>query len=112
MADRDRKNRIEIYLSDNELRLLDKRCKENHANRSQVIRELIIYGSNYYVDYDNLTDVVKELNSIGRNINQIAVRANATNSIYKADIEDLRKELDEIWRSLRSMLSRQVSKKQ
>jgi hypothetical protein len=111
MAARERNNHINLFLSDNELRLLDKRCEENHENRSQVLRELIVYGFNYYVDYDNLTDVVKELNSIGKNINQIAVRANATDSIYKADVEDLRKALDEIWRPLRSMLSKQPSKK-
>ena len=112
MADRDRKNRIEIYLSDNELRLLNKRCKENHANRSQVIRELIVYGFNYYVDYENLTDVLKEVNAIGNNINQIAARVNTTGSIYKSDIEDLQSKMEELWRSLRSMLSKQVCKKQ
>ena len=112
MANRDRKYRLEVYLSDAELRILDMRCKENHLNRSRAIRELILYGFNYYVDYKNLTDVVKELNSIGRNINQIAARANATDNIYKSDVEDLQKEMEEIWRSLRSMLSKQVSKKQ
>ena len=112
MAVRERKNHINLFLSDNELKLLDKRCEENHENRSQVIRELIVYGFNYYVDYDNLTGVVKELNSIGKNINQIAVRVNAADCIYKSDIEDLRKDMEEIWRSLRSMLSKQVSKKQ
>jgi hypothetical protein len=112
MAVRERNNHINLFLSDNELRLLDMRCRENHENRSQVLRELIVYGFNYYVDYDNLTGVVKELNAIGRNINQIAVRANAADSIYKSDIEDLRKEMDAIWRSLRSMLSSQLSKEQ
>ena len=112
MADRDRKNRVEIYLSDNELRLLNKRCEENHANKSQVLRELIVYGFNYYVDYENLTDVLKEVNAIGNNINQIAARVNATDSIYKSDVEDIKKEMGKILRSLRSMLSRQVCKKQ
>ena len=112
MAERDRKNHINLYLSDDELRFLDMRCKDNDMNRSQVIRELIVYGFNYYVDYKNLTDVLKEVNSIGRNINQIAARVNATDSIYSSDIEDLKKEMDEVWRSLRSMLSKQVCKKQ
>ena len=112
MAERDRKNHINLYLSDDELRLLDMRCKDNHENRSQVIRELIVYGFNYYVDYKNLTNVLKEVNSIGRNINQIAARVNATDSVYKSDVEDLQKGMDEVWRSLRSTLSKQVCKKQ
>lgn len=112
MAGRDRKHLITVYLSDDELRILKMRCKETKASMSLVIRELIVYGFNYYVDYKNLTDVVKELNSIGRNLNQIAVRANASGSVFRDDIEDMRKEVDEIWRSLRSMLSKQVSRKQ
>ena len=48
----------------------------------------------------------------GRNINQIAARVNATDSIYGSDIKDLKKEMDEVWRSLRSTLSGQMFRKQ
>ena len=64
------------------------------------------------MDYDRLHEVTKELNAIGNNINQIARRVNSTGSVYKEDIEDIRKEMDEIWRSLRSTLSGQVFRKQ
>ena len=111
MQKRERKNPVLIYLNDRELEILDMRCKENNENRSQIIRELIVFGFNYYVDYDKLTAVSHELNAIGRNINQIAARVNATDSVYKPDIEDIRKEIDEIWRSLRSTLSGQIFKK-
>ncbi len=112
MAERERKNKITIFLNDRELDYLEQRCSENNGNKSQIIRELIVFGFNYYVDYDKLKDVSKELNVIGKNINQIAARINSTDSIYKDDIADIQKEVKEIWRSLRSTLSGQVFRKQ
>lgn len=112
MAGRERKNGVLIYLNDKELELLKMRCKETKESKSQVIRELIVFGFNYFVDYDNLTTVSHELNAIGKNINQIAARVNSTDSIYKDDMADLKKEMDKIWRSLRSTLSGQMFRKQ
>ena len=48
MAGRERKNGVLIYLNDKELELLDMRCKETKESRSQVIRELIVFGFNYF----------------------------------------------------------------
>ncbi len=71
-----------------------------------------MFGFIYYVDYDSLTDVSHELNAIGKNINQIAARINATGNVYREDIDDIQKEMKEIWQSLRSTLSGQVFRKQ
>ena len=40
------------------------------------------------------------------NLNQYAKRANETGSIYRADIEDLQKRLEEIWTDMREVLVR------
>ena len=112
MVERERKNKLTVYLNDAELDYLEQRCRENNESKSQIIRELIVFGFNYKVDYDRLTAVSHELNAIGKNINQIAARVNSTDSIYKEDMADLKKEMDEIWRSLRSTLSGQMFKKQ
>ena len=45
-----------------------------------------------------------ELQKIGRNINQIARRVNATGTLYAQDIEDIKGALTEIWQSQRSIL--------
>ena len=112
MSQRERNNKLTIYLNDAELNYLKQRCRETNENMSQIIRELIVFGFNYYVDYDRLKAVSHELNAIGRNINQIAARINATGNIYKDDVDDIKKEMDGIWRSLRSTLSGQVFKRQ
>ncbi len=111
MVERERKNKLTIYLNDSELEYLEERCRENNESKSQIIRELIVFGFNYKVDYDRLKQVSHELNAIGKNINQIAARVNSTDSVYKEDIADVKKEMDEIWRSLRSTLSGQMFRK-
>ena len=40
---------------------------------------------------------IRELQAVSRNINQIAKRANATGTVYRQDIEDIKKAVDEIW---------------
>ena len=112
MFNRERKNKLTVYLNDSELEYLEERCRKNNENKSQIIRELIVFGFNYKVDYDRLIALSHELNSIGKNISQIAARVNSTNSIYKEDMADIKKEMDEIWRSLRSTLSGQMFRKQ
>jgi hypothetical protein len=44
------------------------------------------------------------LRRIGLNINQIAKRANETRSIYATDVDDLRRQYDEIWGTARKIL--------
>lgn len=112
MAERERNNPLLIYLNDDEMRILEERCRMNGRNRSQILRQLIVYGFNYYVDFSNFHNMISELNTIGKNINQIAARVNKTGSIYKNDIDDIKEEMEKLWRSLRYTLSPRLYKKQ
>lgn len=108
MVERERKHEFKFYLSDAEAKILEEKMKLLHApSKSYLIRQLIIYSFNYEVDYRELKEVVSQLGKIGNNINQIARRINETRSIYKNDIDELKKEFDKICRSLESMLSKQ-----
>ena len=112
MAKRERNHQINVYLNDAELDLLKQRCSMHHENVSQIIRELIVFGFNYSVDNSDLFAVCNEINAIGKNINQIAKHANESGSVYTSDIEEVKGKVDEIWRLLRSTLSRKAFKKQ
>ena len=46
----------------------------------------------------------KQLQAIGRNINQIARKLNSTGNIYKDDIAELKERLDDIWQLQRTIL--------
>ena len=50
---------------------------------------------------------VTDIGRIAGSINQIAKRANATGTVYRQDIEDIKKAVDEIWRLQRRTLLNQ-----
>ena len=69
------------------------------------LRKMAIDGLIIYTDLSEFKEFQKELQTIGRNINQIAKRVNATDSVYETDIAEIKERLDEIWRLQRTMLS-------
>ena len=69
------------------------------------MRKMAIDGYIIYTDTKDIQAMNKELQRIGRNINQIAKRVNSTSSIYQADIEELKGDLQNIWRLQRTILS-------
>ena len=108
MEERSRNNRFTLRLSDDEARILENKFKlSGMRSRSSFIRQLIIEGIVYDVDYSYLRDYNVGLARIGTNINQIAHRINDTRSIYQTDINEIQKEMDKLWQLQKSMLSKQ-----
>ncbi len=82
MENRERQNRLTLRLSDDELYILEQKCKaSNMKDKSAFLRHLIIYG-------------------------------NATGNIYKADVKEVKELMQKVWHTQKSMLSRQPSIKQ
>lgn len=107
MANRERQNELKIYLSDDEQYILDQKWKASGMkSKSAFIRHLILYGYVYDVNYEHLREYNTTLARIGNNLNQIAKRANETRSIYQSDIDEIKKEFNEICRLQESMLSK------
>ena len=108
MANRSRKDKILLYLSDDEKLILDEKWKLSELpSRSDFLRQLIIYGFVYDVNYDGLKEYSKELNSIGKNINQIVRLCQKTGHVYEEDIKGIKELMEKIWRTHESMLSDQ-----
>lgn len=106
-GNRSRQYRIELTLNEDELELLDKlKTLSGHRNRCAVLRNLIAYGCVYNVEYKYLQDYTYELNQIGRRINQIAKRVLVTGNIYEADINQLKEEMEKVWHTHASTLSK------
>lgn len=53
---------------------------------------------------DGLKALIPEIKRIGNNINQISKRANENRSISEFEIEEVKKELNNIWRLLKSQI--------
>lgn len=108
MEKRARNNVLYLRLSDDEMRILNAKAKlAGMRNRSAFLRQLIIEGLVYDVDYTHLREYNAQLGKIGGNINQIAKRINETRSIYQADISAVKKEMGQLWRLQKSMVSKQ-----
>ena len=108
MANRTRPNELRIYLSDDEMRILEAKTKAaGMRSRNDTIRHLIVDSILYEIDYKELREYNAQLGKIGGNINQIAKRINETHSIYKADIEEVKEEMNKLWQLQKSMLSKQ-----
>ena len=108
MANRTRTNRNEFHLNDKEQYILDEKFKlSGMKSKSAFIRKLILYGYVYDVDYSYLRNYNTELGRISSNLNQIAKRVNSTGNIYQEDINEVKELMNKVWRTQKSMLSKQ-----
>ena len=108
MAKRNRTNPVQFYLNDDEQYILDEKFKlSGMKSKSAFLRKLILYGYVYEVDYSYLRNYKTELGRISSSLNQIAKRINSTNHIYKEDMDEVKELMNEVWRTQKSMLSKQ-----
>ena len=113
MAKRERKNELKIFLSDDEQYILEQKVKiSGMKSKSAFLRRLILYGFVYDLDYSDLRDYNATLGKISSNLNQIAKRMNATGNVYKADVEEVKKLMKQVWDTQLAMLKKQPSMKQ
>ena len=108
MANRKRTNPVQFYLDDDEQYILDEKFRlSGMKSKSAFLRKLILYGYVYDVDYSYLRNYNTELGRISSNLNQIAKRVNSTGNIYQGDINEVKELMNEVWRTQKSMLSKQ-----
>ena len=108
MANRKRTNPVQFYLDDEEQYILDEKFKlSGMKSKSAFLRKLILYGYVYDVDYSYLRNYNTELGRISSSLNQIAKRINSTGNIYQEDIDEVKELMNEVWRTQKSMLSKQ-----
>ena len=67
-------------------------------NMESYLRKMAIDGYIIQIDHSDIKAMTAEIQKIGVNVNQIARRVNATGSVYKEDIAEIKGVLAEIWR--------------
>lgn len=108
MANRTRTNSVQFYLSDEEQKILDEKfLLSGMKSKSAFLRQLILYGYVYEVDYSYLRNYNVELGRISSLLNQIAARVNSTNRIYEDDMKEIKEMMEQVWHTQKSMLSKQ-----
>lgn len=107
MINEGRKIPIQVYLTEEENELLQEKMKlANIKNKSEYVRRMIVDGYILEVNFSELKEYNFLLSKVSTNVNQIAHRINETRSIFKTDIDELKKEIDKIWQLQRSMVSK------
>ena len=112
MKNRSRAIQVKFYVNEEELNLINNRFRSaNVTNKGAYFRKMAIDGYVINVDTSDLKAAVKEMNAIGKNINQITRNAN-TYGIMEQDINDIKTKVDDIWQLLKSTLSSTLSASQ
>lgn len=88
-----------------EWKKIEKRAASVMLKTGTFIKRMSLEGKIYYFDMREVGDVMKALRIIGANINQIAHKANETNNIYAADIQELQREINRIGHTLTLFLA-------
>ena len=96
---------MKFRVTEEERRLIEQKMLQIPTKQiGAYLRKMAIDGLIIYTDTSNIKEFTKELQAIGRNVNQIAKRVNSTGSAYKEDIEEIKERLDEIWQLQRRIL--------
>ena len=105
MENRKRNIQIKFRVTEEEKKLIEQKMAQLPTKRiGAYMRKMAIDGYIIYTDLSAVKDFQKELQSIGRNVNQIAKRVNVTSNTYDADIAEIKERLDEIWKVQRRIL--------
>lgn len=105
MANRKRKMVLRCPVTE-ERKLIEQKMALLHTDQiGAYLRKMAIDGLIIYTDTSNIKEFTQELQAIGRNINQIARRVNASSSAYDEDIAEIKERLKEIWHIQRRILS-------
>ena len=103
--ERDCPKSIRFVLSEKEYRLIrDRMDAMRIRNMSAYLRKMAIDGYCVHLDLDGLREMTTLLKRCSNNLNQYAKKANQSGSIYKEDIEDLRKLMEKIYQAEKRIL--------
>ena len=98
---------MKVRLTPEELKIISDRIgRVGEKNISSYIRRLVLTGYVIEVDMSDFREVRRIVSIESNNLNQYARRANETGSIYKRDIEELKKSHEELIRLLGEMLDK------
>ena len=85
---------------------IDKKMEQMGTdNMSAYIRKMVIDGYVVKLELPELRELTSKMKRISNSENQIAKRLNETDNIYEADIEEIKKNQEEIYEGIRKILT-------
>jgi len=104
---RPRNVNLAFRVTEEERAMIERRMEQTGMkNMRAYIVKMAIDGRVIRVELESVREMIRLLSNATNNINQIAHRANATGSIYAADIDELNGRYDEIWGQTKTILQK------
>jgi len=97
MANVTRTHNVHFMVNEQERDMIKRRMEQSgiQSMRAYMLK-MAIDGRIIHIELDSVKEMVRLLSNATNNINQIAKRANQTNNIYAADLEELRERYEGI----------------
>ena len=100
-----RPKQIKFFVNDKEYELIRKKMAQMGTdNMSAYLRKMAIDGYVVNLDMPELRELTSKMKRISNSENQIAKQLNATGNIYEADIEEIKKNQEEIYEGIKKIL--------
>ena len=97
--------RKEIIYTAEEWKQIEKNAAKCHLKTATFIRAMSLDGAVTVVDLKELAPLLNGMRIMSNNVNQVAKKANETNSIYAADVEKLKEAQQTLCRTVSQWLS-------
>ena len=100
-----RPTQLHFYVNDPELDMIREKMKQAGTdNMSGYLRKMAIDGCVVRLDMRELRELTRLLGNIAGSENQIAKRANETGHVYAEDLEEIRKNQEQIKENVNRIL--------
>ena len=105
MNNRERNVQIKFRVSDHERELIQRKMAQlGTRNRAAYLRKMAIDGWVLHLTIPELRKIIRLLRYSSNNLNQLAIRAHESGTVYEADITGLRDSFDSLWDLLNQIL--------
>ncbi len=102
---RQRAKQVKFFVNDKEMDLIKQKMEQaGIINMSAYLRKMAIDGYVIKLDMPELRKLIASMGRISANENQIAKRLNETGRIYEADMEEIKKNQEEIYGGIKKIL--------
>ena len=88
---------------------IERRAEACQTDTTKYLRRMILDREPIFYDMKEIAPMLNGMRIISSNINQIAKKANETNSIYAEDVKMLKEEMDNLCRTVNLSLSTLLS---
>ena len=101
---------LNFRVSEEELAAIESKMEQlGILNREAYLRKMALDGYAVRLDLPELKELLSLLRRHSSNLNQLARRVNTTGRVYEADLADIAKRQEQLWESVREVLTQLAS---